>query len=321
MIERHFQMIQTNGVTLRTVVEGEGPLLILLHGWPQCWYLWRHQIDPLVAAGYRVAVPDQRGYGFSSKPQDVGAYDVRTLAGDVAGLAKALGYEQFIVVGQDWGCVVAWYTALLYPQACRAVMGLSVPFWRMSESVINPPGLDQGFWYMRYFQEPGVAEAELEADIPRSLRVIYHALSGESRPGSWMAQLQHPRNSRLLDVLAEPDRLPRWLTAEDFDYYVAQYRESGFRGPCNWYRNIARAGTQMPELQNARFRQPAAFAAGARDDVLLYDPNWRENFPKDFDDLRFIEVIEGAGHWVQAEAPVETTALILRFLRGIDKPG
>ncbi len=314
MIAHEFQMIETNGVSLRTVVKGDGPLVILLHGWPKCWYLWRHQIEPLAAAGYRVAVPDQRGYGGSSKPLKISDYNIRDLSADVAGLAAALGYDEFIVVGHDWGCVVAWNTALLHVDTCKAVMGLSVPFWRMSADSVDPPGTEEQFWYMRYFQEPGEVEAELEADLERSLRYLYFGLSADAPPGSWMKQLEHPRANGLLDVLPEPDGLPRWLTREDFDYFLEQYRISGFRGPCNWYRNIPTNNDVTPELEHARFKQPAAFVAGERDDVLLYDPEWRTNLPKDFDDLRFIELIEGAAHWVQAEKPAETTALILRFL-------
>ncbi len=220
MIERDFRMIETNGVTLRTVVEGDGPLVVLLHGWPQSWYLWRHQIDPLAAAGFRVAVPDQRGYGGSSKPPAIADYNIRELAADVAGLAGALGHEDFIVIGQDWGCVVAWHTALLHADRCTAVMGLSVPFWRMSDASINPPGMDDRFWYMRYFQEPGVVEAELEADLARSLRTLYYGLSADSPSGSWMGQLEHPRASTLLDALPQPGAISGWLTEEDFDYYL-----------------------------------------------------------------------------------------------------
>ncbi len=317
MIDRDFQIVPTNGVDLRCAIAGDGPLVILLHGWPQCWYLWRHQIDPISAAGYRVVVPDQRGYGGSSKPEPLEAYNIRALSDDVVGLARTLGYEEFIVIGQDWGCVVAWHTALWHPQTCRAVMGLSVPFWRMSEKTLHPTGFDDRFWYMRYFQTPGLAEAELEADLADSLRRIYYTMSADSPRGIWMAQLNHPREAKLLDVLPPPGSFSSWLTDDDFEYYLAQYRRSGFRGPCNWYRNIAANGILAQELETARFRQPAAFLAGAEDDVLLYDPKWQEHFPNDFDDLRFVELVPNAGHWVQAEQPALTTALIVRFLRDV----
>jgi pimeloyl-ACP methyl ester carboxylesterase len=317
MIEPAFQMIDTNGVTLRTVVKGSGPLVILLHGWPQCWYLWRHQIEPLVAAGYRVAVPDLRGFGGSSAPLKVEDYDIRKMAGDVAGLAKALGYAEFNLIGHDWGCMVAWNTALLHADTCKSVMGLSVPFWRAGDATINPPGMDDRFWYIRYFQAPGVVEAELEADLSLSLRKIYYGISADAPPLTWMKQLEHPRDSRLLDVLPTPATLPSWLSAADLAYYVAQYQRSGFRGPCNLYRNLPTMNALTPELEEKKFTQPAAFIAGRQDNVLLYDPNWQTGFSRAFEDLRFLELIDGAGHWLQLEKPAETTALLLRFLREV----
>ena len=317
MNQRTFKMLETNGVTLRTVVVGEGPLIILLHGWPQCWYLWRHQIDPLVAAGYCVAVPDQRGFGGSSKPELLSAYRVDQLCADVDGIRAALGYDDFVVVGQDWGCLVAWVTALLYPDTCRAVMGLSVPFWRLSDAWIDMPGMEDKFWYMKYFQQPAAAEAELDADIEKSLRTIYHALCADSAAGSWMAQAEHPASAPLLDALPKPGIFSSWLSEEDLAYYVEQYQHGGFGPPINWYRNISSGARFLESKGELRFTQPAAFGIGELDDVGAYDPNWRESFPKDFDDLRFMEVIKGAGHWVQAEKPDETTALIKRFLNSL----
>ena len=196
-------------------------------------------------------------------------------------------------------------------------MGLSVPFWRITDAALNPVGMDDRFWYIRYFQEEGPAEAELEKDVERSLRILYYGLAGDSPAGSWMTQLEHPKSSGLLDALPQPETLPAWLSQADLDYYVEQYKTSGFRGPNNWYRNIPTNNGITPELEGKKFSQPAAFVAGTADDVLLYDPNWRDTFPEAFHDLRFIELIEGAGHWVQAEKPKETNALILRFLQGL----
>ena len=235
MIERNFQMIETNDVTLRTVVEGDGPLLILTHGFPQCWYLWRHQIDFLVNEGYKVAVPDQRGYGGSSCPPKVDDYHIRNLADDVAGIATALGYDEFISIGHDWGCMVAWTTALLHEDTCKAVLGMSVPYLRGVDPAELPPYADDQLWYILYFQEEGVAEAELEEDIEKSLAAIYYTLSADSPKGSWMGQLKNPADSKLLDALPLPKKLPSWLTREDMEYYVKQYKTSGFRGPINWY--------------------------------------------------------------------------------------
>lgn len=212
---------------------------------------------------------------------------------------------------------MAWNTALLHEDSCKAVMGLSVPFWRMTDAAVNPAGMDDRFWYIRYFQEEGSAEAELEKDVERSLRILYSGLCGDSPAGTWMKQLDHPKSSGLLDALPQPEALPAWLSQADLDYYVEQYKTSGFRGPNNWYRNIPTNNGITPELEGKKFSQPAAFVAGSADDVLLYDPAWRDKFPQAFHDLRCLELIEGAGHWVQAEKPKETNECILRFLQGL----
>lgn len=317
MSMRQFEELRVNGIRLRTLVAGEGPLVILVHGWPQCWYLWRHLIDPLVAAGYRVAAPDMRGFGASDAPPLIEDYAVRTLAADVAGIAEALGEERFIVIGHDWGCIVSWYTALLYPRQCRAVMGLSVPFWRMGPDSVNPPDKDEAFWYMRYFQASGVAEQELERDVRASLERVYFSACARAGQTAFLEQLAHPRSSGLLDALPSPGDMSSFMTTEDMDYYVAQYQHSGFRGSLNWYRNIPTMSSSTPELEGKKISQPAAFVAGAVDPVLLFDPQWREHFVPCFDDLRFVELIEGAGHWLQLEQPGPTNTQVLRFLHDL----
>lgn len=317
MKQRNFQMIKTNGVTLRTVVAGQGPLVVLLHGWPQCWYLWRHQIDPLVAAGYQVAVPDQRGYGGSDKPAAVEAYNIVELSNDVAGIATALGHERFIVVGHDWGAPVAWHTALLHPKRVRAVVGMSVPYVRgMEGTLTRQEHFGDNFWYIVYFQKPGVAEAELDADVRKSLRMIYYSIAGDAPAGIWFKP--KPASAKFLDGLVDPPSLPSWLTAEDLDYYVAQYQPDGFRGPLNWYRNIDRNIAITPQLAHAKIEQPAFFIAGSKDLVLSFAgggllaamDQWVPN-------LRGKVIIEGAGHWVQAEKPAPTNEALLGFLKTV----
>ena len=317
--EPEFQYIQTNGVTLRTVVKGEGPLVILLHGFPEFWHLWRHQIDPIVAAGYTVAVPDQRGYAGSDAPEAIEEYDIVHLTGDVVGLADALGYDKFIVIGQDWGCIVAWNTALLYPERVSAVMGLSVPYWGRADSpdtLINPPGLDGQYWYIRDFQKPGV-EKGLEANTDATLRRVYTALSADTPYGLWMSQAIFQEDDSLADIFEAPSTLPGWISQEDLDYHVAQFEKNGFRGGVNWYRNIERNWEITPQLADAKFTQPAHFIAGAKDDVLLYVPDWEETMPTHFEDLRRIKLIDDAGHWVMLEKPEETTDEVLLFLDSV----
>ena len=161
-------------------------------------------------------------------------------------------------------------------------------------------------------------EAELEQDIRLSLLKVYCGISAAVPPLTWMKQLEHPRSSRLLDILPMPNALPAWLSEDDLAYYVTQYQKSGFRGPCNLYRNLPTMNEITPELEGKKISQPAAFVVGSEDNLLHYDPTWRSWFPQGFQDLRFLELIDGSGHWLQLEKPAETTAQMLRFLRAVE---
>jgi pimeloyl-ACP methyl ester carboxylesterase len=317
MKERNFQLIETNGIRLRAVVEGKGPLVILLHGFPQCWYLWRHQIDPLVEAGFQVAAPDQRGYGGSDCPAEIEAYNIIELTNDVVGLADALGHEQFIVVGHDWGAPVAWHTALLHPQRVRSVVGMSVPYARGRVGALTrQENFGDNFWYMVYFQQPGVAEAEFEADTRKTLRTIYFVISGDA-PES-LRFIKKTSKAKFLDGLNDPERFPSWLTDEDLDYYVAQFKRTGFRGPLNWYRNIDRNIELTPQLETAKIEQPSFFIAGKKDPVLSFGRGrWVSQMDKSVTDMRGKVFIDGAGHWVQMERPPEVNEALLGFLRTV----
>jgi pimeloyl-ACP methyl ester carboxylesterase len=317
MKDRTFRMLETNGIRLRTVVEGKGPLVILLHGFPQCWYLWRHQIDPLVKAGYRVAVPDQRGYGASDRPQAIESYNIVELARDVVGIADALGHDSFHVVGHDWGAPVAWHTALLHADRTRSVVGMSVPYVRWRAGVMTrQETFGDNFWYMVYFQKPGVAEAELDADVRASLRTIYFSISGDAPDG--LLATPKPSTARFLDGMINPDRLPPWLTEEDLDYYAAQYERSGFRGPLNWYRNIDRNAEMTPQLEEAKVGPPSFFIAGAKDPVLSFGGGgWLDLMDRYVSDMRGRVIVEGSGHWVPMERPREVNEALLGFLKTV----
>jgi pimeloyl-ACP methyl ester carboxylesterase len=321
-VEPQFQRIATNGVHLRCVVEGEGPLAILVHGWPESWYSWRHQIGPLRDAGYRVVVPDVRGYGGSDKPQPVEAYDMASLIGDVLGLIDHFGEKQAVLVGHDWGAPIVWNTTALHPDRVRAVAALSVPYsprGKISSIELWRKIYAGRFFYQLYFQEPGVAEAEFEADVRTALRKLYFAGSGNYERGMFRAD--KASQARMLDALPDPEVFPAWLGAADLDYFVGEFERSGFRGPLNRYRNQQRDWEQLTALTGARITRPTCFIAGSRDGVLRFVPDVDlvENMKRWVDDLRICELIEGAGHWIQQERPQRVNELLLEFLATVEE--
>lgn len=309
--------LETNGISLRAAVEGDGPLVIMIHGWPELWYSWRHQIKPIADAGFRVVAPDVRGYGGSDKPHDVEAYDMATLTADVIGIIDGFGEKSAILIGHDWGAPICWNTAALYPDRVSAIAALSVPYGRRG-AVSNIDLWRQlyagKFFYQLYFQAVGVAEAELEADVRTSLRKIYYSISGDAPSlESW---LQQPPKATLLEALDDPDPFPSWLTPQDLDYFVANFEAGGFRGPLNRYRNQERDFINLPAIGTRPITQPSCFIAGAKDIVRHFVPghDLYENAAANCTDLRVRRIIDGAGHWVQQEAPRDVNVSLLAFL-------
>ena len=309
------RIVQTARLRMDVVDQGSGPAVLLLHGFPESAYSWRLQIPALARAGYRVIAPDQRGYGRTDAPEAIEAYALRELCADLMALLDTLGVQCAHVVGHDWGAPVAWHTALWYPERVGQLCTLSVPYGGRpprSPLAVMRERMADSFFYQLYFQEPGLAEAEMDADVRESLRRFYYASSGEvSNPHGFAP---HAPGSRVLDTMQVPDGLPGWLSETDMDVYVTDYAR-GFRGPINWYRNFDLNWEQTADLQDVRISQPTLFIVGARDSVLAFGKGQMKRMHDVVDDLR-VEQLEGIGHWVQQEAPEQLNALLLEHLKG-----
>ncbi|WP_439620438.1 alpha/beta fold hydrolase [Hyphomonas sp.] len=309
--------IATNGIELNIAEAGEGPLVLLLHGFPESWYSWRHQFKPLADAGYHVVAPDMRGYGKSDKPAEIEAYNQVEVVNDIIGLIPALGKETAVVVGHDWGAPTAWACALNHPGVVRAVGGLSVPF--MPRSPVPPMSLLREmfkgqFFYQLYFYEPGVAEAEFEADIRMALKKFLVMAGGETDLSALPAKRE---GDDMFSNLPEPDELPGWVTEADLDFYEGEFRRSGMRGPLNYYRNHDLTWELTKDAPQT-ISQPAFFIAGDNDGVVMMAQEAIKIMPHFVTDLRMNELIPNIGHWTQQEAPEAVNDLMLSFLEELD---
>jgi pimeloyl-ACP methyl ester carboxylesterase len=311
------RVIDVRGLRMHIAEAGTGPLVVLLHGFPESWYSWRHQLVALAEAGYHVVAPDQRGYGGTDAPAEIDQYSMLYLVGDVIGLVDALGEATAVVVGHDWGGPVAWHTAQFRPDVVRGVAVLSVPFRPRGS---RPPVaalrvlIDEGH-YMVYFQQPGVADAELNADPRRTLRMLLYSASGDAPQRPPIV----PPGGGFLDFLQEPAELPAWLTEGDLDTFVGDYVKGGFTGGLNWYRNLDRNWALTAAWHRAPVTPPALYMAGELD-LVLNAPGTREYLPamvEHVPNLRPIQLLPGCGHWTQQERPAEVNAALLAFLASL----
>jgi pimeloyl-ACP methyl ester carboxylesterase len=312
------RFVETNGIRMHVAEQGRGPLVVLCHGFPESWYSWRHQISALAAAGYRVVAPDQRGYGQTSAPEPVEAYDLCHLAGDIVGLVYALGETEAIIAGHDWGAAVAWTCALLRPDIFHSVCLMSVPYVPFTPGEPKPTDrmrqvAGSGHFYQLYFQEPGRAEGELEQDVALSMRKILICGSGEAREDSGFPFV-FPRSQRFIDAMSAPEALPAWLTQDDLDIFIGEFQRTGFRGGLNWYRNMDRNHELLAALQKAVIRQPSLFIAGEKDVVITMYRPFYDALKQTMPGLIEKHLIPGVGHWVQQEAPEQVNRLLLAFL-------
>lgn len=322
------RMIETNGISLNVAEAGQGPLVLLCHGFPESWYSWRHQIAALAEAGFRVIAPDMRGYGKSDRPDAIDQYTMFHMIGDLVGLLDAYEAPRAVIVGHDWGASIAWHTARLRPDRFRAAAILSVPY--RPRGPVRPtsvmPQTADAFFYQLYFQEPGVAEAEFERDPRATLRAMLFGGSGEGvtairaraasegrTPGVGMVS----RKSGMLPTMTVP--MPSWLNADDLDFYAAEFSRSGFRGPLNYYRNIDRNWELMGAFEGVKVTVPTLYVTGDHDMVIAF-PGAAEhlaNMKQWVPQLREVKMLPGCGHWTQQERPAEVNAALVEFLRSL----
>ncbi len=320
MSDMKHRFVKANGIKMHVAESGEGFPVVFCHGFPECWYSWRHQMKAVAEAGFRAIAPDQRGYGETECPEPIEAYTQRKLVGDIVGMLDALGEGRCVIVGHDWGGMVAWNAALMAPESIERVIGINTPF--IPRSPIKPTDAMRamaagGFHYILYFQTPGVAEAELERDVARSLRAFYQdprvvdpAEIRKAPPGVF-----GQRGGGLLDRF--PDGPPgKFLTDEDFEVFVRAFKKSGFRGGLNWYRCIDR-NWQESAGQEERIEQPALMITAELDVVLR--PEMAEGMKTWVPNLRRTVLVKGSGHWTQQEKPAEVNAALLEFIKDLKK--
>lgn len=326
IIEPEFTFIKTNGITLRAVVQGEGPLVVLVHGFPESWHAWRHQIPALAALGFKVCAIDLRGYGGSDKPHPVEAYDLESMTGDLAGVIESLGSgEKSILIGHDWGAALVWNTALLRPDVVGAVAALSVPFLGIGDvafiDMVKVLFTDKNrFFYQAYFQPEGVAEADLEADLDGFIRKFYFWISGKA--AGMRLGLGKPADAKLTDGLIAPKPFPAWMSEDDIAYLVSEFEKSGLRGPINRYRNQHRDVAYMLPHKGQSIHQPALFIGGTEDLVLKFTPGIDpiEVMKAVVPNLSKAVLLEGCGHWTQQERPEAVTHHLGEWLTSLPSP-
>ncbi|HST59969.1 MAG TPA: alpha/beta fold hydrolase [Longimicrobium sp.] len=318
--------VQANGIRIHLTEQGEGPVVLLCHGFPETGYAWRHQLPVLAAAGFRAVAPDLRGYGQSEQLAEADQYTLFHLVGDLVGVLDALEVRDAVVVGNDWGATLAWQAALMRPDRFRAVAASSVPM--MARAPLPPgkifPATEEALFYTLYFQEPGVAEAELERDVRDALRRILFAASGDAGPRAEGDGTPNPfsmvsRSGGLLAPLPDPAALPSWLTEANLDVYAEAFGASGFRGALSWYRNLDRNWELQAALDGLPVTVPALYVTGERD-VGLSIPGMRaivDAMPALVPNLRGTVTIPDGGHWIQQEKPDAYNAALLSFLRGL----
>jgi pimeloyl-ACP methyl ester carboxylesterase len=317
------QLVSSPVGRIHLVEQGTGPLVLLVHGFPESWYSWRHQLPDLAAAGYRAVAIDVRGYGRSSKPGDTGAYRMLELVEDNAAVVRALGEQSAVIVGHDWGSAIAANSALLRPDVFRAVGMLSVPYAprggpRPSE-IFTKLGGDEEF-YVSYFQESGRAEREIEPDVRGWLAGFYAALSADTMPAPDAPGPHFVSPGGRLRDRFPTGRLPHWLSERDLDVYAGEFERTGMSGALARYRNMDRDWEDLAGFDGAPITQPSLFIGGGLDASTTWMADAINAYPVTLPGLTASHILDGCGHWIQQERPAEINRLLTAWLTSLPAP-
>ncbi|MDA8652105.1 alpha/beta hydrolase [Porticoccaceae bacterium] len=298
-------MIETNGIELEVFQAGEGGVpIVLCHGWPELAYSWRYQLQPLVDAGFHCIVPNQRGYGGSSKPTAVEAYDIHNLTDDQNGLLDALGIDRAIFVGHDWGAIMLWQHALLNPDRIIALANMSVPF-KVRESsdpvIFWEKMLGTDFYLVHFNRYPDVAARSFESNVRRTLKNLY-------RTEHWLDDSPAQPDGYTIIKSAEIDNTRGRLLLQDhdLDVFVHAFEQGGFVAPCNWYRNFSRNWETTADVKQ-QIDIPCLMIYGEHDMVPKLDMS------ASISDLEIHTL--NCGHWIQQEEPEQTNRILLDWLQ------
>ncbi|SOD71463.1 pimeloyl-ACP methyl ester carboxylesterase [Jatrophihabitans sp. GAS493] len=321
--EGQHRVLEVAGGRIHLVEQGVGPLVLLVHGFPESWFSWRRQLPALAAAGYRAVAIDVRGYGRSSKPSEIEAYRMLELVADNVGVVRALGEDTAAIIGHDWGSPIAANSALLHPEVFTAVALLSVPYsprsrYRPTESMGRIGGEGEEF-YISYFQQPGRAEAEIEPDVRGWLAGIYAGLSADVVTADEMRSIfMVKRGGRLSDRFpAAAGVRPAWLSAEELDAYTEEFERTGFTGALNRYRNIDRDWEDLADWDGAPITQPSLFIGGELDASSSWLADAIRRYPTTLPGLVSSHILANCGHWIQQEHPEAVNRLLIDWLNGL----
>jgi epoxide hydrolase A/B len=306
--------LQINGIRYHYAEAGTGPLVVMVHGFPELWYSYRHQVVALAAAGYRAVAVDLRGFGESELSARVEDYSLLQHGRDVAALIANLDPEGAVLVGHDWGANLAWAMALGYPGLVRSVVGLSIPFYPEPRDPLQIKRSNPGhFNFVEYFQRTGAAESELERDPRGFFRAFFYGLSGDAPPGT----VDHlyggkPADAKLLDGFPVPETLPPWLSEYDVEYYATAFEKTGLSGALGLYRNMERDYPRLKELYRNALNQPALFIGGELEAAVRFgslEPMQRA-LPRLYKAL----TLPNTGHWLQQERADQVNHELVAFL-------